>query len=405
MVATVRAPHGMSHVLQLKDDGNHGDGEANDGIYGATYTITHLAEEAAEKPTEGEEPQVSGSYLVNAVGTKGDLRREAQGSFAIEPGRDTDGDRIPDLWEEQHGLDPRNPQDAGSDFDRDKLTAWCEYQLGTDPRNSDTDGGGEMDGSETGGRCVATTQNPLDPTDDRVGPLSSIAVHPEATKGQIRVRVVLGAPLRGRFLSAEIYRRTYSARGVLLSDWELIGITRQPEVIDLRVSDGLGYEYMAIPTISPERQAQAPSQEDEVTGRVLVSSIAYASSDPYPPTGSILINNGDAETKSLIVTLSLAVDDTVSGHDGSADEAVPGSPPDQIEMRLSNNADFEGARWQRFQPVVENWRLEPVRSGQVAKVYVQFRDAKGNVSETGLGQMDTIVYRTGGLYLPLVRRP
>ena len=282
------------------------------------------------------------------------------------------------------------------------MNAWCEYQLGTDPRNSDTDGGGEMDGSETGGRCVATTQDPLDPSDDRVGPLSSITVRPEALKGRPVVHILLGQPLRGQFLSADIYRRVYSARGGLISDWELLGSTQQTDPVDSNVQDGRGYAYMAVPTIDPDRRVQA--EEGGITGRVLVSDIAYASPDPYPPTGSILINNGDVETTSLIVNLMLSVDDTVSGHDGSAGEPVQGSPPEEIEMRLSNTGEFGGVPWQRFRPLVENWALEPVRSGQVAKVYVQFRDAQGNVSETGLGQVDTIVYRSGLIYLPMVRR-
>ena len=116
VMATVRAPNGASHVLQLMDDGNHGDGMPNDGIYGATYRVTHLAEEAAEKPTEGEEPQVSGSYQVIAVGTRGNLRREAQGSFAIQPGRDSDRDRIPDQWEVENGLDPEEWTGFGNRF-------------------------------------------------------------------------------------------------------------------------------------------------------------------------------------------------------------------------------------------------------------------------------------------------
>ena len=42
------------------------------------------------------------------------------------------------------------------------------------------------------------------------------------------------------------------------------------------------------------------------------------------------------------VTTSLAL----SVHDGSPDETVPGSPPEEIEMRLSNSGDFDGVPWQ-----------------------------------------------------------
>jgi len=49
---------------------------------------------------------------------------------------DTDGDGLPDSWEESHGLDPRNPSDALLDSDGDGLTNLEEYLAGTDPKDS-----------------------------------------------------------------------------------------------------------------------------------------------------------------------------------------------------------------------------------------------------------------------------
>jgi hypothetical protein len=404
VVATVKAPNGSYKAVQLMDDGNHGDGEADDGVYGNYYNVTHMADEVADKPTEGEEPDVVGSYLVNVVGTKGDLRREAQGSFAIQPGEDADQDRLPDDWEREHGLDPKNPEDSNADFDRDKLNSWCELQLGTDPRNSDTDDGGENDGSETGGQCVATTQDPLDPDDDRVGPLSSLIAHPEALTGRPRIRLVLGNPLWGQLLSADIWRQVYAPGGQLIQDWQPIGTTMGSSFFDTQVDPGQGYAYMAVPTIGFDSMPLAATQETSATGRILVSNIGYASTDPYPPSGSVLINNGAYKTDSLSVTLSLAVDDTVAGHDGSPEEPVVGSPPEEIMMRLSNSPDFTSVPWQPFQPEVSNWQLSSVLPGSMATVYVQFKDAQDNVSETGLGQMDSIFYQPEAVYLPLIVR-
>jgi pectate lyase len=42
-------------------------------------------------------------------------------------GWDTDGDGMPDQWERQHGLDPRNPADGSADRDRDGYTNLEEY--------------------------------------------------------------------------------------------------------------------------------------------------------------------------------------------------------------------------------------------------------------------------------------
>jgi len=46
---------------------------------------------------------------------------------------DSDGDGIADEWEETHGLDPTDPDDAGADVDGDGRTSAEEYELGLDP--------------------------------------------------------------------------------------------------------------------------------------------------------------------------------------------------------------------------------------------------------------------------------
>jgi len=75
------------------------------------------------------------------------------------------------------------------------------------------------------------------------------------------------------------------------------------------------------------------------------------------------------------VTGSLEVELTLQAHDGEAG---------LMDLRVSNRADFAGARWipaRDGRKVVLPWRLAPGRGG-VCRVYVQFRDAAmpGNVS-------------------------
>lgn len=61
---------------------------------------------------------------------------------------DTDGDSMPDVWEEANGLDPE-VDDAAGDKDSDGSTNLAEYTAGTNPQDNDSDDDGLLDGVET----------------------------------------------------------------------------------------------------------------------------------------------------------------------------------------------------------------------------------------------------------------
>ncbi len=77
---------------------------------------------------------------------------------------DTDGDSMPDVWEDENGLD-KNVNDRNRDYDGDGLTNYKEYELGTDPRDPDTDDDGLPDGYE-----VRFEFDPLTPGDQNDDP-------------------------------------------------------------------------------------------------------------------------------------------------------------------------------------------------------------------------------------------
>jgi hypothetical protein len=56
------------------------------------------------------------------------------GSYLV----DTDGDGLPDTWEETYNLDFNNAADAASDSDHDGLTNLQEFWAGTNPSDAES---------------------------------------------------------------------------------------------------------------------------------------------------------------------------------------------------------------------------------------------------------------------------
>lgn len=79
---------------------------------------------------------------------------------------DTDGDGIPDNYENANGLNPADPSDAGEDPDNDGLTNLEEFQAGTMIDDTDTDDDGIGDGID---RLPTTASNVCSGTDASFG--------------------------------------------------------------------------------------------------------------------------------------------------------------------------------------------------------------------------------------------
>jgi subtilisin family serine protease len=90
----------------------------------------------------------------NDLGYAGLLQGDAGFVAAPVTVGDSDGDGLPDWWEEAHDLDAGDPNGANGaygDADGDGLTNLGEYLAGTDPNNWDTDGDGVSDYNSTNG--------------------------------------------------------------------------------------------------------------------------------------------------------------------------------------------------------------------------------------------------------------
>ena len=78
---------------------------------------------------------------------------------------DTDGDGMPDWWEEERGLDPLDPSDAAADTDGDGLSNLAECRAWGDPRSPDTDGDGMPDAWEAANGTCPFLADALDDPD------------------------------------------------------------------------------------------------------------------------------------------------------------------------------------------------------------------------------------------------
>ena len=367
-IADVTAPNGAVTPVRLYDDGQHGDGAADDGFYAGLYTQVNQAErvqvsqnEKGGKPFRS--PLDEGAYRVRLRVTLGEIQREALGSFSVQEGADENLNGIPDNYELENGID-----NVTSDTDLDRLDATSEYQLGTDPNNSDTDGGGENDGSE-----FNKGQDPLRPGDDNINAPDYLTVSPNVGFNEITYHV------RPSYVRMILYRAIAPDGPWNLVNSELPASGRYEDAAE----NGQTYYYRYLAINEPGHGSA-----------IIDSAPATPSEDPFPPEAIVLINNGEPETSSLDVVLSF-LEDTHEHGDGGAQDRYD----DIKEVKISNDPKLTGAEWQPFTPTVD-WRLAETEIDAIAKVYVQFRDAAGNES---IINTDAIRYveKYSGLPIPV----
>ena len=343
--ATVRysigTPDGSTISGRLYDDGHHGDGARRDGVYGYLFRST----------------QESGSYTVRvtAEGTSNlgqSFRRQAIQSFHLEPDADSDGDGMPDTYEDRHDLNPQR-DDCSEDVDWDGLTNCQEYNHGTNPTDADSDNGGENDGSE-----ISRGSNPVYPADDEITP-PRVAAYPGVNKAYVKFSVPAGSD------HMRLYRSLSRNTG-----YSLIADNVPPTGIytDTGLTNGTTYWYR-MRAMGPAGQRSTLSPPVSVTPR----------GDSVSPIGTIRIDDGARSTASQTVQLSLWAHDFKEPQQDAPDPWDPESSVSGVtEMMLSNNGAFAGGTWEPYAST-KTWTIAPRQ--RRATVYVKYRDAAGNVSE------------------------
>ncbi len=369
VLALVEKPGSGWDLFVLRDDGNHGDGSAGDGIYGYKYTKT----------------TVGGPYNVRIVASFTDpsnaantLLREWLGSFYVKgpgPGDNQDDDNFPPWWEKRYRcMNPTQYDNPQADYDQDGATNWTEWEYGTNPCDPDTDDGGERDGSE-----IQHSRNPHDPSDDKVPHLRHFSIKPLNSAILIR----WSRPLSFTHVYANV-------AGVGEQDMGQTGVFTYP------LTNNVPYTV----TLRGETEDGEGAPTDPV--------IVTPKEDPDPPSGFILVNDGAPTTSVKGVTLRVNATDvpldglpsgsavTIADH-WTRLNAVSGN----IEMRFSNDPTVNWTVWEPY-TTTKSWELsQDCTSGQQCVVYGQFRDEAQNES---LIVLDAILLGGNRIYLPLILR-
>jgi hypothetical protein len=159
-------------------------GRLYDSVYGyldiSTPTALHFSDLVTDKPDAGGKMMITGAANAHALMTMlagdmvlleldqdDDTVYETSGelpwdilSVAGTDSDDSDGDGIPDSWEQTYGMNAQDYSDSELDMDSDDLSNRDEYEAGTNPMAADTDADGMPDGWE-----VANILDPIDAAD------------------------------------------------------------------------------------------------------------------------------------------------------------------------------------------------------------------------------------------------
>jgi hypothetical protein len=376
--AWVTAPDGTETLVWLHDDGQHGDGGRDDGFYAGLYTLVNQANRVYPEGEEGQStPNDEGGYRVRVRATKEKIQREALGGFSVLESADENQNRLPDAFEKEHGV-----SDPAGDPDGDGLFNIHEYYNGTDPNDSDTDDGGENDGSEVG-----SGRDPLQPKDDQVGGPDYLEILPWYN-GVVRLLYDVKPTYKAMFFRRLSLGPVGQSDSPLGPSVQATGeLPLSGAFTDTTTSSGGHYSYQIWGV-----------EDDGAASAVLGSGEVMAADDPVPPEARLIIDGGASKTVDLEVVLSL------SPFEVEGEEV--GNFEDIAQVLLSNDPSFASASWQEVDDPATfetPWLLDAAL-GEVASVYALFRDDAEPANESSGPTVAMVLYRGHEIYLPLVMK-
>jgi Mg-chelatase subunit ChlD len=354
-------------LFPMTDDGHQADHGDSDGFYGFHFTKTAMAASIATTRIRDEKPETqpvlqSGNYrcVITANGKAHDgtsFSRTFEKTFQvyqrIREG-DLDQDELPDTWEDYYHTKLQS-NDAGEDPDGDGLPNKEEFRLGTHPFDSDTDDGGEADGTE-----VADGLCPIDRTDDRLPPMTDVGIittwdaHGNGAN-LVPKALRLQFPDHVSYRAIEIYRHTALA-GLTTPAHLLKTIDVSGKVItdylDEGLNDGTQYFY-AFRALGQGISATPFSRPVD----------AVAKADPFAPDGTVTLDNHAASTSDLTVNVTFTANDAANDYRLSQAPLTPAVPWTVLPASMATTFTFAG--------------LTP---GQNARLFYQFRSTTGNLS-------------------------
>ncbi|MFK7957674.1 MAG: carboxypeptidase regulatory-like domain-containing protein [Lysobacterales bacterium] len=360
LIATIEMPNGDTQVINVPVDSEEtGQTESlrveeGSGSRSINFSFLSNSGSATGLPDDGSSGQ-RGTYQVQLDAELADGRKliahEVTHVVQQTTPPDRDGDQLPDSYEDRYSCLDGDVNDATVDGDDDMLSNFFEFTRGTRPCLTDTDGGGEMDGSEVrGGR------NPLDPTDDALPmPLGGHVVtqrteHEEQallTDNAVTVKL----PAYGRFDNLTLKRGLTEDSLLPLTTFDS-GAHQTQEYVDRRVDIGQEYFY--------QFQGEMADGSLSAPGRIFSG---FALADANAPLGSVSIADYHLRT---------------DGNSAVVENALYNEDPATAEFRARLDQD----RFGPWMPYVSQWTVnfDGVSVPTIRTVTVQYRDPSGNVS-------------------------